>query len=82
MPCDCIDWGYSPDQGPRRHGHHPTCEKGLAMSAAATLAETVRKLTAPDITELTKLARSKGKMGVAVIEQTRACGTAMSTSCG
>ncbi len=35
MPCECIDWGYSPDQGPRRYGHHPTCERGLAMTTGS-----------------------------------------------
>ena len=25
MPCECINWGYSPDMGEYVEGHHPRC---------------------------------------------------------
>lgn len=71
MPCECHDWGYSPDLGPYRNHHHPNCDgtgNHRLLSEGAIVTATA---TAPDLTELAKLARAKGKMGVAVIEQTR-----------
>ena len=55
MPCDCIDWAYSPDQGPRRHGHHPTCERGLAMTTRTYASHAERqKSAAQSIEEATR----------------------------